>query len=160
MLNVLAVSEETSGSPSQNKVSGNPLIGIAAGFGAMIGGIALWIAVAQKYQITWMSIVVAFGIASAVKYAGRVTLWWPGVVSALFALFAAIAGNLATAVFIVSKRGKTPGEIISGMDIGTAITFLKALSGPMGVLMYLITLYVGFWFAFKHEPKKPVGLPD
>ena len=160
MLNILAVSEETTGTAAQNKVSGNPLIGIVAGFGAMLGGSALWIAVAQKYQITWMSIVVAFGIASAVKYAGKVTLWWPGVVSALFALIAAIVGNLATAVFIVSKRGKTPGEIISGMDIGTAITFLKALSGPMGILMYLITLYVGFWFAFKHEPKKPVELPD
>ena len=138
----------------------NPLVGIAAGFGAMLAGTAIWIAVAQKYQVSWMALVVAFGIASAARYSGKLTIWWPGIICGVFSLIAALVGNLATAIFIVAKRGKTPGEILAGMDIGTAVTFLKALSGPMGVVFYLLAIYVGFWFSYKHLPKMPGELPE
>ncbi|MBN1761250.1 MAG: hypothetical protein JW863_23195 [Chitinispirillaceae bacterium] len=157
MQNVPSEAGKTNG--GQN-TAGNPLIGIAAGFGGMLAGTALWIAIAQKYQVSWMSIVVAFGIASAARYAGKLTIWWPGIICGVFSLLSALIGNLATAIFIVSKRGKTPGEILSALDLGTAVTFLKALSGPMGVIFYLLAIYVGFWFSYKHLPKTPGELPD
>lgn len=136
-----------------------PLLGVAAGVGAMVAGTAFWIFAAQKFQLTWMSAAVAFGIASAIKYAGRSKDLWYGIVGALLAFIAAIAGNLATAIFIVSKRGRTPAEILSQLDVGTAITFLKALGGPMGIVFYAGALYIGFWFSFKHVAKKqPIDL--
>jgi hypothetical protein len=138
----------------------NVPLGIGAGVGVAIVGTGLWIVIAQKYQITWMSVVIAFGIASAMKYAGKFKVMWPGIISAFLSIIAAVIGNLATAIVIVSKRGSTPGEIIAQLDIATAISFLKAIGGPMGIIFYLVVLYVGFWFAFKHEPKKPVELPD
>jgi len=130
-----------------------PLIGVAAGVGAMLAGTALWILAAQKFQLTWMSAAVAFGIASAIKYAGRSKDFWYGIVGALLALIATIAGNLATAIFIVSKRGRTPAEILAQLDVDTAITFLKALGGPMSIVFYGGALYIGFWFSFKHVVK-------
>lgn len=160
MLSTQPETTESTGSSkvasAQQKVS----IGILAGIGAMLAGTILWVLIAQKYKVSWMSIVVAFGIASATKYAGKVTVWWPGVINAVLALVAAVIGNLATAIYIVSKRGKTPGEILAGMDIGTAITFLKALSGPIGIVFYALAIYVGFWFSFTHIPKIPGELPD
>ena len=161
--NMLSTRNEMTDSPESSKVASsrqNLPTGILAGVGAMLAGTVLWILVAQKYQVSWMSIVVAFGIASATKYAGKVTVWWPGAINAILALIAAIIGNLATAVYIVSKRGKTPGEIMAGMDVGTAVTFLKALSGPVGIVFYALAIYVGFWFSFTHIPKTPGELPD
>ena len=160
---MLSIQSETADSPESSKsapTQQNLTIGVLAGVGAMLAGTLLWILIARKYQVSWMSIVVAFGIASATKYAGKVTVWWPGAINGLLALVAALIGNLATAIYIVSKRGKTPGEILAGMDVGTAITFLKALSGPMGIVFYALAIYVGFWFSFTRIPKTPGELPD
>jgi hypothetical protein len=135
-----------------------PLLGITAGILAAAIGATLWILIAQKYQLTWMSAAVAFGIASAIRYAGKAKDFRFGIVGAFLSIIVALIGNLATAIFIVSKRGKTPSELLSQLDVSTAITFLKALSGPMGIVFYIAVIYIGFWFSFKHASKKPVEI--
>ena len=140
---------KTSASSGQNL----PL-GFAAAVGAMIVGTVLWILIVQKFQATWMSFVVAFGIGSALKYIGKAKEMWVGVVSAFLTLIAALAGNLATAIFIVvTKKGGTPGAVLAGLDFGTAVIYLKALAGPMGIIFYAVAIYIGFWFSFTHVPK-------
>lgn len=145
---------ETTDITRQHHQSSNPFIGIIAGIGATVAGTALWIFIARKYQLTWMPAVLAFGIASAIKYAGKAKKYWYGIIGAILSLITAVIGNLATAVFIVSKRGKSPIEIISELDIATSFTFLKALNGSIGLFFYAATIYIGFWFSFQHTPKK------
>lgn len=132
-----------------------PLIAVVSGIGAMAAGTALWILIAQRYQISGLSLAVAFGIASAIKYSGKTVDFRYGIAGGILSLIAAIAGNLATTIFILSKRGKTPMEILLQLDPATALSLLKALSGPMGVLFYIATVGIGFWFAFRHIPKPP-----
>lgn len=140
--------------PSASSGQNLPL-GFAAGIGTMIIGIALWSVVAQKFQVTWMSLVVAFGIASAMKYLGKPKDMWVGIVSAFLSLIAAISGNLATIIFMAAKNyKKTPMEILANLDPGTAVMYLSKYTGFLGIIFYAMTAYVGFWFSFTHVPKR------
>ncbi len=137
------------------------LFGIGAGFLAMAAGVTLWILLAKKYQLTWMSLAVAFGIASAIRYAGKTKDMWYGIVGAVFALIAAVTGNLATIVFMAAQNyNKSPGEIAVNLDAGTAFFYLSKYSGALGVVFYLATAAIGFWFAFGHAVKRPLDLPE
>lgn len=141
-----------SNAPSTSK--SRPLFALGAGILAATAGCALWIFIAQKYQLLWMSAAVAFGIASAIRYAGNTNHFVYGIYGAFLSAVVALAGNLATAIFIVSKRGKTPAEILSELDVGTAVTFLNALlNPPMGPIFYAAAIFLGFWFSFKHPVK-------
>ena len=138
----------------------NPFLGIGAGVGAMIVGTALWVLIVQKFQMTWMSVAIAFGIASAIKYAGKAKDMWYGFVSAALSLLAAFIGNYATVVFLYARKyDKTPIEAFSTMGFGEAAIYMKYLAGFVGIILYIATIYVGFWFAYEH-PKKKSMVPD
>ncbi len=129
----------------------NALLGISAGAGMMVIGTVLWVLLSPKYQMPGMAIVIALGIACAIRYIGNTAKPWYGIVAAGLTLVASVIGNLATAIFLMSRIGKKPPlEILTQLDFGTAISLLKAIGNP---LFYLAALFVGYWFAFKHTKK-------
>lgn len=136
--------------------SRNPLFGIGAGFVAMIFGTLLWILVAQKYKMPMFSIVIAFGIAQAINFFGKAKEMWYGVIGALFSFIAAVAGNIATGIFIYCLKypSMTPKAILENINLENAITLLNPIGMPMVVFCVLGSMGVGFWFSFKHTPKK------
>jgi hypothetical protein len=128
-----------------------PLPALGAGFGAMIVGTALWVAVAQKFQMPWLSVVLAYGIACAIRYSGNITDKRLGIAGALFSLITTLCGNLATTIIILSKvYSKSPLEIFGKLNMGQAI--LESFRGP-GIIFYIGALFIGFWFAYRHPPK-------
>ncbi|MCX7725970.1 MAG: hypothetical protein N2053_03875 [Chitinispirillaceae bacterium] len=133
----------------------NPTIAILCGIGATIGCCLIWIFVAQKFKINGLSLLFALAIASAIKYGGKANKYWYGIIGATLSVITALIGNLATAIFIMSQRGKTPLEILKAMDISTAILFIKAINGYVGIIFYIGAIIIGFWFSFYH-PKKPI----
>lgn len=146
---------ETNSSTSNNSSNNDaqkPLLAIGAGFGAMIAGIVIWSLSAQKLQMPWLSVVLAFGIASAIRYAGNISDKRIGIFGALFSFITTLCGNMATTLFILTKvYDKTPSELLGKLNIGQVI--LESMRSPLGVLFYLGAIFIGFWFAYKHPPK-------
>ena len=140
----------------------NILMGIGAGVGATIVGTALWFLIAQKYKMPLLSIAIAFGIAYAMRYAGRVTMLWFGLVGALLSGLMAIAGSVVTGFYILKIKYPTMSLVktISELDVENAVTFLKIAGMPLSTLCILVSAGIGFWFSIKHIPKKPMELPD
>ena len=139
----------------------NPLFGIGAGVLAMIAGTALWIMIAQKFKMSGFSVAIAFGIASAIKYAGKTKELWYGIVGAVLSLIAAFAGNYATVTFLYARKfKKTPLEALSAMTFTEALTYMRYLAGFFGIVIYLLTIYIGFWYAFEHRKKKNPYAPE
>jgi hypothetical protein len=129
-----------------------PLLAIGAGFGAMVVSIVLWILIAQKLQMLWVSVVLAYGIATTIRYSGNITDKRIGLISALFSFITTLCGNMATTIFILTKvYGKSPLELFGKLNIGQVA--LESFRSPVGVLFYLGALFVGLWFAYKHPPK-------
>lgn len=133
----------------------NPLVAILAGVGATLGCCLLWILIAQKFKINGLSLLFALVIASAIKYGGKANKYWYGIIGATLSVITALIGNLATAIFIASQRGKTPLELLKAMDFSTALLFIKAINGYVGIIFYVGAIIIGFWFSYYH-PKKPI----
>ena len=88
--------KETKVKSQSPKKEQNALFGIGAGILAAVAGTALWILIAQKYKMPMLSIAIAFGIASAIRYAGKTNDMWYGIIGAALSLIVAIVGNIAT----------------------------------------------------------------
>jgi hypothetical protein len=135
--------------PAEKKGSGNPPLGIAAGVGVSIVACVIWILLSHMTKLTGIGIVIAFGIASAIKYVGRPSEMWYGIAGASLSLLVALIGNLSTAVFLYTQHyHKTAVEILSQGHFTYAFRLLYAISGPLDYLMYIAMIVIGYHFAF------------
>lgn len=139
----------------------NPLLGCGAGILATIAGTALWIVISQKYKMPVMSLVVAFGIAGAIRYAGRAKDVWYGYLGAGLSLIAAITGNIATGICIycVKYPTITPKAILSNLNVENAITLLQPVGLPVVIICSLASICIGFWFSFQHTSHRSMEMP-
>ncbi len=130
-----------------------PLFGIGAGIIATFLGTILLILIAQKYRMPIMSIIVAFGIAASIRYAGNTRDAWYGIISAILSFIAATIGNIATgiAIFCVKYPSMTVGSILKNINFENILTLLQPVGWPMVLLSSIASLFVGFWFAFRHS---------
>ncbi|MBN1576017.1 MAG: hypothetical protein JW913_05660 [Chitinispirillaceae bacterium] len=158
-INPIGSKEENEKQKPQREQS--PLLGCGAGILAVTAGTALWIVIAQKYKMPVMSLAIAFGIASAIRYAGKTKDVWYGFIGAGLSFIAAIAGNIATGIFIycVKYPSMTPKAILSNLNVENAITLIQPVGWPMVIICSLASVCIGFWFAFKHTPKRIMDLP-
>ncbi len=135
----------------------NPLLAISAGILAFIATTALWILMANKYQVSWMALAVGFGIAFSIQYAGKIIDQWYGFISAFLTVISIIVGTLYTAVNIFATGKQiTKSEVLSQFDFSMAINFFTAIMRPIDVILSLGAIFAAFWFSFKHiEPPQP-----
>lgn len=128
-----------------------PAYAIGAGILATVVTTALWILIAQKYQVSWMALGVGFGTAFAIQYAGKIVEQWYGFIGAFLTVLGIIAGTIVTAVNIFSKIKKVPKvEIWAQLDFSMALNFFTALIRPIDLLLFLGSIFAAFWFSFKH----------
>ena len=141
--------------------SQQPGLGIGAGIVATIAGIAILILIAQKYKMPMMSIVVAFGIASAIRYAGKAQNVWYGMIGAVLSFIAATAGNIATGIniYCVKYPSMTPKAIITNLNFENALTLIQPVGWPMVIICSLASIGIGFWYSFKHPVKATPNFP-
>lgn len=134
----------------------NPLFGCGAGIVAMIVGMALWFVIAQKLRMPVMSVIIAFGIASAIRYAGKTIDAWYGIVGGVLSAIAAITGYIASGIFIYHTKYPTisPKAIIKNLNFENAITLIEPVGLPIATICLLASIFVGFWFAFQHQSNK------
>lgn len=136
-------------------------LGIGAGIIATIAGTAILILIAQKYKMPMMSIVIAFGIASAIRYAGKANKAWYGIVGAVLSFIAAFAGFLATGIniYCIKYPSMTPKAILANLNLENALTLIQPVGWPIVIICSIASLGIGFWFAFKHQANTPSELP-
>lgn len=134
-----------------------PLLAISAGVLASIATTALWIFMANKYQVSWMALAVGFGTAFSIQYGGKIVDQWYGFIAAFLTMIAIIIGTLNTAVNIFATGKKIPkSEVLSQLDFSMAMNFFTAMMRPIDVLLSLGAIFAAFWFSFKHiEPPQP-----
>ena len=151
-------SDKTKKTPQRKQ---NPLFGCGAGVLAMIAGTALWIVITQKYTMPVMSLVLAFGIAGAIRYAGRTEDMWYGFLGAILSFIAAMVGNIATgiSIYCIKYPTITPKAILSNLNVENAITLLQPVGLPMVIICSLISTCIGFWFSYKHTRNRSMNMP-
>lgn len=140
-------------SPQKNSTPPKIHVPLLAGLGAAVVGLIIWILLCQKFQALWMAPAIAYGIANAIKFTAKSKKPAFGLYSVLLSIFVAISGNLATAIYIMSKTGTPALQLASELNLDKALLYLSIMSkDPLNLLFYAATLFVGFWFAFKHQP--------
>lgn len=144
-----------SGAGSHHRTAFPAILGIGSGALITAIGICIWVIAGQEYQMTWMAAVIALGASFSIRVIAKADHYQFGFFGAFYALVASLAGNLFTAVYIVSQRGgKSTLEIFRHLDIPTAFSWLSALTRPIDLFMYTATVFIGFWFSFSHSNKK------
>lgn len=128
-----------------------PTMAIGAGILASIVTTALWLLIAQKYQVSWMALAIGFGTAYSIQYAGKIVDQWYGFVAAFLTLAGILFATIITAINIFSKVKHVPkSDIIAQLDFSMAVSFISALMRPIDVLLFLGSIFAAFWFSFKH----------
>jgi len=135
----------------------NPQFGIIAGVASSIVITFIWIVIAHKLKVSWMSLAAAFGIAFSIQFAGKTVDLWYGIVGGTLSLLAALTGHMSTAILLLSKYKEiSVAQVLSELTFSKFFTYFSALMQPLDFLMYAGAVFAGFWFSFKHIKIDPL----
>ena len=130
----------------------NLVMGTIYGLVAAVVGAAVWagVTIATEYQIGWMAVGIGFLVGIAVRAGGKGIDQAFGVVGAVLSLVGCALGNLFTIAWFVSQEFGVPvGEVLSGLDLETAIELMSATFQVMDLLFYGLAIYFGYRYAFR-----------
>ncbi len=130
----------------------NLVMGTIYGLVAAVVGAAVWagVTIATEYQIGWMAVGIGFLVGIAVRAGGKGIDQAFGVVGAVLSLVGCALGNLFTVAWFVSQEFGVPvGEVLSGLDLETAIELMSATFQVMDLLFYGLAIYFGYRYAFR-----------
>ena len=130
----------------------NLVMGTIYGLVAAVVGAAVWagVTIATEYQIGWMAVGIGFLVGIAVRAGGKGIDQAFGVVGAALSLVGCALGNLFTVAWFVSQEFGVPvGEVLSGLDLETAIELMSATFQVMDLLFYGLAIYFGYRYAFR-----------
>lgn len=138
---------------SKKGVNPNCLLSIGAGLLASAAATILWILLSHTSKLTGIGLIVAFGVASAIKFSGKPSSVGYGIFGAGMSLLVSLAGNLSTAVFLYGQRyHRSALAILSQSHFTYAFNLLCAISDPLDYLMYIGIIVIGYRFSFRKVP--------
>jgi hypothetical protein len=135
-------------------------VGLLAGAAAATVGAGIWAAVTviTNYQIGWMAVGVGFLVGYAVRVFGKGLDLPFRIMGAVLSLLGCLAGNLLTVCVLVARQQDLSlGAVLSGLDPGTAIQFLKVTFSPMDLLFYGIAVYEGYQFSIRRLTSEEIA---
>lgn len=130
----------------------NLVMGVIYGLIAAVVGAAVWagVTIATEYQIGWMAVAIGFLVGIAVRAGGKGIDQVYGVVGAVLSLVGCALGNLFTVAWFVSQEYGVPvSEVLSGLDVESAIELMSATFQFMDLLFYGLAVYFGYRYAFR-----------
>ena len=130
----------------------NLMMGTIYGLIAALAGAAVWagVTIATEYQIGWMAVGIGFLVGIAVRAGGKGIDQVFGIVGAVLSLVGCVLGNLFTVAWFVSQEFGVPiNEVLSGLDLETAIELMSATFQVMDLLFYGLAVYFGYRYAFR-----------
>jgi hypothetical protein len=144
------------------QVRDNQNLGMAifGGLAAALIGALIWalITAVSGYQIGFMAIGVGFLVGTAVRLLGKGIDLAFSIVGALFSLIGCLIGNLLTiCILVASDTGAEVLDIVSGLDLATAIEMLKETFNPMDLIFYAIAVYYGYRYSLRVITPEELG---
>ncbi|MDJ0904417.1 MAG: hypothetical protein QNI96_00250 [Woeseiaceae bacterium] len=130
----------------------NLLMGVIYGLFAALAGAAVWagVTIATDFKIGWMAVGIGFLVGIAVRAGGKGIDQVFGVAGAVLSLVGCALGNLLTVAWFVSQEYGVPvGEVLSGLDLESAIELMSATFELTDVLFYGLAVYFGYRYAFR-----------
>jgi hypothetical protein len=130
----------------------NLAMGTLYGLIAAFVGAAVWagVTIATDYQIGWMAVGIGFLVGIAVRAGGKGIDQVFGIVGAVLALIGCLLGNLFTVAWFVSQQYGVPiAEVLSGLDLESAMEFVSSTFQVMDLLFYGLAIYFGYRYAFR-----------
>ncbi len=135
-------------------------VGLLAGSVAAAVGAGLWAAVtvATDYQIGWMAVGIGFLVGHAVRVFGKGIDPPFRYMGAALSLLGCLAGNLLTVCIVVARQQNLPiGAVLSALNSGMVVEFLKATFDPMDLLFYAIAVYEGYQFSIRRLTREEIA---
>ena len=130
----------------------NLVMGAVYGLVAALAGAAVWagVTIATDYQIGWMAVGIGFLVGIAVRAGGKGIDQVFGVTGAVLSLVGCALGNLFTVAWFVSQEYGVPiADVLSGLDLESAIELMSATFQVMDLLFYGMAVYFGYRYAFR-----------
>ena len=127
-------------------------LAIVAGTVAAVAGAAIWAAatIATGYQIGWLAIIVGVLVGMAVRMAGNGIDRAFGITGAILSLLGCALGNLLTVAYFAAQAEGVPYfELLTQLDLDTALQLMIATFNPMDLLFYLFAVYFGYRYAIR-----------